>query len=153
MAHPVLILLAATLPYGSDDPRTAATDRDRLQGTWTCVRMERNGKEIPRERYRDGILIIEGDKFTYKQGDRVMTAGTRTLDPNRSPKAVDDTHTLGPFKGKSYKGIYRLEGDTFTTCNGGAGQARPSEFATKSGSGLLLVVYKRALPPTPSSSK
>src|SRR4051794_2727243 len=140
----VMSLLLLGLLTAAEGPKDAKkTDRDRLQGTWTCVSMERNGKPIPPESYKDGKLIMEGDTFTYREGDKVVTQGTRKLDPTRSPKAVDDTHTVGPFKGKTYLGIYKLEGDTFTTCNGSAGQPRPTEFATKPRTNLLLIVYKR----------
>jgi uncharacterized protein (TIGR03067 family) len=140
------LLLLCTLIAADDAKDEKKTDRDRLRGTWTCVSMERNGKPIPPESYKDGKLIMEGDTFTYKEGDEVVTQGTRKLDPTQSPKAVDDTHTLGPFKGKTYLGIYKLEGDTFTTCNGSAGQPRPIDFATRRGTNLLLVVYKREKP-------
>jgi uncharacterized protein (TIGR03067 family) len=140
------LLLLCALIAADDAKDEKKTDRDRLRGTWTCVSMERNGKPIPPESYKDGKLIMEGDTFTYKKGDEVVTQGTRKLDPTQSPKAVDDTHTLGPFKGKTYLGIYKLEGDTFTTCNGSAGRLRPIDFATRRGTNLLLVVYKREKP-------
>jgi uncharacterized protein (TIGR03067 family) len=108
--------------------------------------MERNGAPIPPEKYKDGKLFMEGDTFTYKLGNRVVVRGIRKLDPSRTPRALDDTHTEGTFKGKTYLGIYELNGDTFKTCNGGPGQDRPKSFATKPRSGLLLVVYKRAAP-------
>ena len=122
------------------------TDLDRLQGPWVCVAMERNGKAIPPERYAGNRLIMEGERFTFKVGDRLVSQGKRRLDPTTDPAAIDDEHTAGSFAGKSYRGIYKLEGDRFTTCNGGPGQDRPTEFATRPGSGLLLVVYEREKP-------
>jgi uncharacterized protein (TIGR03067 family) len=139
----VLLLMAGSLGAAASDARS---DRDRLQGSWACVAMERNGRPVPAERYRDGRLVMDGETFTVLQGGRLVAQGIRRLDPTATPKAVDDTHTSGPFKGKTYRGIYRLQGDTFTTCNGSAGQARPTEFATRPGSGLLLVVYRRESP-------
>jgi uncharacterized protein (TIGR03067 family) len=105
--------------------------------------MERNGQAIPEEQYKDGLLMIDGDSFTYTLGKTLVARGTRKLYPERTPKAFDDTHTDGRFKGRSYLGIYELTDDELKTCNGSLGQARPTSFATKSGSGLLLVVYKR----------
>jgi uncharacterized protein (TIGR03067 family) len=135
-------LLGASM-QAAGGPAGAADDRARLRGTWVCVSMERNGRPIPPDRYKDGKLVMEGETFTYYQEGQVFTKGTRRLDPSASPKAVDDTHTFGPLKGKSYKGIYKLEGDTFVTCNGSAGQARPTAFTTTPGSNLLLIVYRR----------
>ena len=135
-----LILLGAAPP----------DDLARLQGAWTCVSMERNGKPIPPDRFEGGRLVMDGDRFTFTRDGQVVTQGTRKLDPSKSPRAVDDTHTLGTFQGKTYRGIYAIDGDTFRTCNGSAGQDRPTSFATTPGSGLLLVVYRReAAKPAP----
>jgi len=137
----IRIALAAILLVAADDP--AESDLDDLRGTWVCVSMERNGRKVPEEQYKDGVLIMDGETFTFKRGDEIITKGTRKLDPTRSPKALDDTHTEGRLKGRSYKGIYELDGDTFKTCNGGLGADRPTEFGTKPGTGLLLIVYRR----------
>ena len=145
MAQRFVLLLTVSL-LGAAAGGDARSDREVLQGTWTCVRMESNGRPLPAERYRDGRLVMEGETFTVLQGGQVVVQGIRKLDPTTTPKSVDDTHTSGPFKGRTYRGIYRLEDDTFTTCNGSAGQARPTEFATKPSSGLLLVVYRREVP-------
>jgi len=105
--------------------------------------MERNGVPIPETKYREGRLVMDGETFTYTDGGKLVSRGTRKLDPTKNPKALDDTHTAGTFKGKTYLGIYELTDDGFKTCNGTAGQARPTSYVTKPGSGLLLVVYKR----------
>lgn len=139
-----IVLAAASLIVGralGDD--RARTDLEKLQGVWICVSMERNGEPISPERYKNGRLIMEGETFTFKMGNRVVARGIRKLDPGQSPKAVDDTHTEGTFKGKTYHGIYELTDDCFKTCNGGLGAERPKAFATKPNSGLLLIVYKR----------
>jgi uncharacterized protein (TIGR03067 family) len=136
-------LLPLLLVGGSTGPEGPGGDRAKVQGAWTCVAMERNGAPLPPERYRDGRLVMEGDQFTYYQEGRVLTQGLRKLDPGHRPRWVDDTHSAGPLKGKTYLGIYELEGDTFRTCNGSAGQARPTEFATRPASGLLLITFKR----------
>jgi uncharacterized protein (TIGR03067 family) len=132
-------LSAATTP----EPDKQQSDRDRLQGSWTCVSMERNGKAIPPESYKDGVLVMDGDTFTYTQGKQLVSLGMRVLHPESSPKGFDDHHSAGRFKGKTYLGIYELQGDLFKTCNGSLGQERPRAFATTPGSGLLLIVYKR----------
>jgi uncharacterized protein (TIGR03067 family) len=147
MISPIAMALAGLLSLAVDAPQdTTPSDRDRLQGDWVCVSMERNGEPIPPERYKGGRLRIEGDTFTYTLNDRLVSKGIRKLDPSQKPKAMDDTHTEGRFKGRSYLGIYELNGDEFKTCNGGYLQKRPTEFATKPGSGLLLAVYKRVKP-------
>jgi uncharacterized protein (TIGR03067 family) len=137
----IAVLAGLLVAAGQGGPKD---DLDRLQGDWVCVSMERDGKPIDPDRYKGGVLTMDGDRFTFKVGDRIVSQGIRKLDPSKMPKAVDDTHTIGLFKGRTYKGIYKIEGDTFTTCNGSAGQDRPTEFVSRPGSSLLLVVYRRA---------
>lgn len=139
-----ILMAAASVIIGSarGDDR-APSDLEKLQGVWICVSMERNGEPIPPDRYKGGRLTMEGETFTFKVGNRLVARGIRKLDPSQSPKAVDDTHTEGSFKGKTYRGIYELTDDTFRTCNGGLGAERPKAFSTRPNSGLLLVVYKR----------
>lgn len=156
MNRPALLIMAALLaaaaaqatPALSAPPAPPRSDLDKVQGTWISVYMERNGQPVPRQRYQGGKLVMEGDTFTYSMGGKVVSRGTRKFDPTHSPKAVDDTHTEGAFKGKSYRGIYELTDDTFKTCNGTFGAERPTSFATAPGTGLLLVVYKRERPQT-----
>ena len=69
---------------------------------------------------------------------------TCRLHPGQRPKAIDLTLAAGPDKGKTFLGIYKLEGDTYTICRPVApGKERPTAFATRPGSGLMLVVWKR----------
>jgi len=144
---PRITLVVATLALLSaataSEPDKPQTDRDLLQGSWTCVSMERNGKAIPPESYKDGVLVMDGDAFTYTQGKQLVSRGMRVLHPESSPKGFDDHHSAGRFKGNTYLGIYEIQGDLFKTCNGSLGQERPKAFATTPGSGLLLIVYKR----------
>jgi uncharacterized protein (TIGR03067 family) len=69
------------------------------------------------------------------------------MDPGKTPKAIDLTVTEGPQKGQTFHGIYKLEGDTYSVCpNVEPGKDRPTEFATRPDSGLMLVVWKRVQP-------
>jgi uncharacterized protein (TIGR03067 family) len=69
---------------------------------------------------------------------------TCRLHPGQRPKAIDLTLAAGPDKGKTFLGIYKLEGDTYTICRPvDPGKERPTAFATRPGSGLMLVVWKR----------
>ena len=70
--------------------------------------------------------------------------GKWKLDPGKSPAHLDFTYEDGPAKGTTLKGVYKFEGDTLTVCFGGFGKDRPTEFASKAGSGTILIVQKRA---------
>jgi uncharacterized protein (TIGR03067 family) len=70
------------------------------------------------------------------------------VDPGAKPAAIDFEHAEGALKGKTWKGIYRLDGDTLTTCDNAPSvdQRRPPAFEAKSGSGYVLITFKGAKP-------
>ena len=99
---------------------------------------------------KDTAMIINEDQFVVKAGERVLAAGTFRLDPSKSPKVSEMTYTegLAAEKGKTFKGIYRLDGNRWTFCRRRSpDQEPPTEFKTTPDSGGFLVVYeKRAKP-------
>jgi RNA polymerase sigma-70 factor (ECF subfamily) len=133
-------------------PAAAPGDRDRLQGAWRLDAVEINGQPVALEKLKSGdkvlvgTLTVAGDSYTFRLGD-LRLALTFAVDPTKSPKAIDLTEAEGPQKGRTYHGIYKVEGDTYTICrNVEPGKDRPTEFATRPDSGLMLVVWKRAQP-------
>jgi hypothetical protein len=52
------------------------------------------------------------------------------------------------LKGKAWKGIYALDGDTLMTCDNAPNpyKGRPTAFEAKTGSGHILITFKRAKP-------
>ena len=136
----LLVVLSVGLAALASD---AKEDLDRLQGTWSRASAEVNGKPTPEDELKKTTLIIEGDHYTLRtpEGDR---RGTIKLDPTKSPKQVDLIPSEGPNKGKTLAGIYELDGDTLRYCLTLTGKERPTEFASKPGSGQGLFVNKRA---------
>jgi uncharacterized protein (TIGR03067 family) len=127
----------------SSDTRNAATDREKIRGSWTVERVEAEGKEVPIELFKDMTLTFEGDKYTVKVGEQVVQAGTHKLDPSRSPKTFDDTVVAGTNQGAVIVGIYEISGDTLKFCFDPEGKQRPTAFKTTPGSQVTLGVYKR----------
>jgi uncharacterized protein (TIGR03067 family) len=82
-------------------------------------------------------------KSAAKRAGKTFIATTIKLDPGKSPKAMDITFTEGESKGKVSLGIYKIEDDRLTICRAAPGTDRPSEFASKPGSGHTLMVYER----------
>ena len=109
--------------------------------------MERDGKPA------DDVV---GNRLTFKDGrfqihskdGKLLYEGTYRVDPGSKPAAIDFEHSEGTLKGKAWKGIYRLEGDTLTTCDNGPNldKGRPSEFQAKAGSGYVLITFKKVNP-------
>ena len=120
---------------------------EELQGTWTATKAERDGKAA------DDVvghrLSFTGNRFQIQSKDgKPLYAGTIRVDPSAKPAAIDFEHTEGALKGKAWKGIYALDGDTLTTCDNAPNldKGRPAAFEAKSGSGYVLITFKGAKP-------
>jgi uncharacterized protein (TIGR03067 family) len=119
----------------------------KLRGTWTATRAERDGNAA------DDVvghrLSFTGSRFQIQSKDgKLLYAGTVRLDESAKPAAIDFEHTEGALKGKAWKGIYALDGDTLTICDNAPNldKGRPAAFEAKSGSGYVLITFKREKP-------
>jgi uncharacterized protein (TIGR03067 family) len=148
MRRIVPLIVAVGWLAGADGPKNerAAKDIEALQGNWTMISLEINGEDVSKEQVQSAKLVVKGDRYAPVFDDRIYSE-TFTVDPDKSPKAIDFTYTDGPRKGETVKGIYKLEGDTYTMCRAiKAEDERPKTFATGRDSGLALVVWKRSKP-------
>ncbi len=119
-------------------------DLAALQGGWAMALAFINGEELPADQVKSGSLLIDGDEYNPKLGASVEPS-TIKVDGSKNPRSIDFTYTTGFQKGKTTKGIFKLEGDNLTICRGLAPEKdRPAEFAAPNGSGLLLVVWKKS---------
>ena len=119
----------------------------KLQGTWSATKAERDGKAA------DDVvghrLSFTGSRFQIRSKDgKPLYEGTFRVDPGTKPAAIDFEQTEGALKGKSWKGIYALDGDTLTTCDNAPNldKGRPAAFEAKTGSGHILITFKREKP-------
>jgi uncharacterized protein (TIGR03067 family) len=143
MARWALLIVGVACCVAADKPSDAVQkEYQRLEGTWQFVSIEMEGKQIPAQFFKGSSLILHGDQCTMKDSAATYH-GTYTLDVTRTPKELDVNFTDGPEKGKKALGIYELEGDTYRVCLGLTGKSRPTEFASKPGSGHVLEVLKR----------
>ena len=118
-----------------------------LQGTWAATKAERDGKAA------DDVvghrLSFTGNRFRIRSRDgKTLYEGAFRVNAKTKPAAIDFEHTKGDLKGKSWKGIYALDGDTLTTCDNGPNldKGRPDTFEAKTGSGHILITFKREKP-------
>jgi uncharacterized protein (TIGR03067 family) len=139
-------VLAAGLLLAADAKDDAATkELDKFTGTWTAASIVEDGKEVAKDEVEKVSLTVKGEGYTFRRGDAVIE-GTHKLDPSKTPKTIDAVRSSGPDKGKTILGIYELTDDTYKVCFAPAGQDRPTEFASKAGSGNRLIVMKRVKP-------
>jgi uncharacterized protein (TIGR03067 family) len=125
----------------------AAEAQQKLQGAWTATQAERDGKPV--DDVVGNRLSFTGNRFQIQSKDgRPLYSGTVRVDPSAKPAAIDFEHTEGALKGKAWKGIYTLDVDTLKVCDNAANldKSRPAAFAAKSGSGYVLITFKRAKP-------
>lgn len=121
--------------------------RKKLQGTWVATKAERDGKaaaDVVGHR-----LSFTGGRFQIRSRDgKTLYEGAFRVDAKTKPAAIDFEHTNGGLKGKSWKAIYALDGDTLTTCDNAPDldKGRPAAFEAKTGSGHVLITFKRAKP-------
>ena len=122
----------------------SANDVGHLRGTWTAVRAERDGR--PAADIAGHVLLVEDGKFSIAEYGITIYAGTLWLDEAATPWAIDFRHTGYPLAGKTWRGIYRIDGDTLTICDnaGNMQRSRPTSFATEVDSGLVMVVFTRS---------
>jgi uncharacterized protein (TIGR03067 family) len=116
-----------------------------LAGMWTAVTAEQDGKPAPA--LVGHQLVFAGDEFTIFSPDKkVLYAGTYTLDPTADPARIDFLGKAAGDKGKVWRGIYRLDGDTLTTVDDAPDptKGRPTAFAAALGSGHVLIEFRRS---------
>lgn len=125
------------------DEAVLKAEWSKLEGTWQLVSAINNGKPTPDEVVKMIRVVIKDGKHSVYFGDKAAVKDIPfVIDPTKIPKATTDKLP----DGKEIHGIYKLEGDTLTSCVAEAGKARPSEFASRAGSGHTLRVFKRVAP-------
>jgi uncharacterized protein (TIGR03067 family) len=119
----------------------AKKDLEGLQGTWSLVSALEDGNSLAGDKVKETTIIIKDDTFRFPQlaEDATSKAGTFNLDATKTPKQMDTIST----EKEVMLGIYELEGDSYKVCFAPVGKPRPSEFASKSGSGNILQVWER----------
>jgi uncharacterized protein (TIGR03067 family) len=135
--------MLVTAAVGSEKTATAH-DVGSLQGKWTVVRAERDGRAAAE--IAGQALQIEDGKFSIRKNGVTIFGGTLWFDEFASPCAIDFRHTGYTSAGTTWQGIYRIDGDTLTICDnaGDMERSRPTSFDTEANSGLVMVVFKRA---------
>lgn len=131
------LISCALLLAGLSRAAAADPDQPKLQGKWAVESFHYNGNVV--ERMNGAIREFTDDKYTLtpKEGDAI--SGTlKALDSTKKPTQIDlDVNS------QTLKGIYELDGDTLKLCYNLITRDRPTEFASKPDTGLVLVVHKR----------
>ena len=132
-------LLSAAQKEGADK-----TELEKFQGKWVPVSTTIDGKALEEDEMKGRSTVVKGEKMTLLYKDKERGTASLKIDPSKSPAQIDTTNEDGPAKGLGLKGIYKFDGDTLTLCFVLPSKDRPTEFASKPGSGRILFVHKRA---------
>ncbi|MBY0522724.1 MAG: TIGR03067 domain-containing protein [Gemmataceae bacterium] len=144
MARIVLSLLAVGLMIAADAPKS---DKEALAGGWKVVACELENKLLPDSVFKELLYTFAADgkwKLEGGPGFPKAAGGTFEINPKASPKTIDMTPADGPYKGKTFQGIYQLEGDELKACFAFPGKDRPKTYLTQPESGLVLEFWRRA---------
>ncbi len=114
-----------------------------MSGTWVAVAAERDGK--PADEIKGNRLTFAGDTFAIQRDGKTLYQGMFTTDRARTPASIDFHHTAGELKGKTWRGVYGLEGDTLRIADNAPDMSkpRPTMLTTKADSGHILVIFTR----------
>jgi uncharacterized protein (TIGR03067 family) len=135
-----LLILTALALIAADDSKK---DLQNMQGTWSIESIEKEGKPLDKDSLKNRRVVIQGNRYTVKDGERILDAGTYKIDATVTPKTIDISPNAGPNAGKKLLGIYKLDGDDRSIVFAGPSEDRPKQFRTKPNSDDIYVVYKR----------
>jgi uncharacterized protein (TIGR03067 family) len=133
--------LALAASGGSDD--AVKKELKKFQGTWKVVRMQVDGVKIPVEAFDKTTVVVEGDKFSFRDKGRVYEEIEVVLDVAKKPREIDLHFVTGLKKGVTEKGLYELDGDTLKICQSLNLKKRPTDLESGKGSAQQRMVLKR----------
>jgi uncharacterized protein (TIGR03067 family) len=139
-------LLSLGLAFGVLGLAAAQDQKNPLEGKWVIESLVRDGKDESGS-YKGGTRANTGDKYTVSPpagSPQSAASGTFGVDASKTPATIDMKPGSGRYQGKTLPGIYKLDGDTLTIAFAEPGKDRPTAFESKPGSGVVLVVHKKA---------
>ena len=116
-------------------------DLERLQGTWNVASVVIDGQQMPLDAANGPRVIVKGNRFT-SIGMGAQYEGTLEVDQKKTPKTFDLVFTAGHATGTRNRGIYKLDGETWTICLATRGK-RPRTFVARAGTGVALETLVR----------
>jgi len=119
------------------DEKTALKE---LEGTYTVVVLEKDGKTAEKEILEAVKVTIKGDELTMfidKKGEKDEKKAKVKLDDSKTPHTIDVTPADGIDKGKMFPGIYKVEKGELTLVFAERGD-RPKEFKSENATLLKL---------------
>jgi uncharacterized protein (TIGR03067 family) len=108
-----------------------------LNGTWTPIKQEIGGKELPVVAFKNQKLIISDSSYIFSAES--VDKGTVKY----KGLQMDIFGKEGVNSGKHFTAIYKLENEYLTICYNLSGNAYPETFETKGKPMYFLSVFKK----------
>ena len=110
----------------------------KLEGSYTVVSGEENGKAVPAEKVKGSVVRFTGDTILGVDKDKKeFFAAKYTLDTARTPWTIRMTSTA-PKEAEAV-GLIKKEGDTVTLIYALPGAPVPTEFKTKARQNMFVL--------------
>lgn len=124
----------------------AAANQNTIAGVWQGWVVHGQGQN-PNAGEMEIQLTIEGNQITGKElgtrrAPQGVGSGTFTITGDGRTGQLDSEGNSGPADGRSYLGIYELEGDTLRWCVSNRARQRPQTMATD-GRNYLMVLRRQ----------
>ena len=137
------LLLSLGLVCGLLGVAAADAKKDPTAGNWVVESVTRDGKADAS--LKGATRTHEGGKYSMSvPGKDIKLTGTYTVDASKSPITIDMKPDAGQYKGKTLQGIVKDDSGTVTVAFAEPGKDRPTAFESAAGSGVVLVVLKKA---------
>src|SRR5271165_2167328 len=141
VSMPILLVLLGLNVHAADKAVSRDGDLNRLQGRWTAKAGPRHEIHVVIDIKGRGVCAA----IKTPQGLDFQVQGELKLDETTSPRSLDWKKLIGPDQQPlpEIAAVYKIDGDTFTVCNGGFLGARPREFKPGEGALADVVVFHR----------
>jgi uncharacterized protein (TIGR03067 family) len=147
---PLILFLGCASAAGTPPDERLKMEVERLQGRWKLVGAVMSGHQLSNEELGvadvDHVVFCNDTVSLNKAGEKDSKAKYR-LDPGKRPNEVDMIPEDGPYKGKTTRWIYVLEGDSLKLCYDAEQiTRRPTEFKSTENSDRVILVFQRVKP-------
>ena len=131
------ILICICLTIGCATTKKTLMNSNVLNGTWTPVRQEMGGKELPSVVFQTQKLIISDTSYIFT-AESVDKGNLKYKNGQMDIYGKEGVNT-----GKHFPAIYKLDNKQLTICYNLKGDSYPATFETKSMAGLFLSVFNK----------
>lgn len=137
----------SSLPEGKGQKADAKATASPLEGLYTIVSGEKDGKSIPAERIKGSIIAFAGDRIVgTDKAKKEFFSASFTLDTSKKPWVIKMKST-SPKEAEAM-GLVMKDGETVTIVYALPGGDSPTEFRTKDKQHMFVLKAAAKAPPT-----